>query len=208
MNENIKKRREEKKRMLEGEKFVESHSNLFRRFCFSFFSRASITIILVLTVFIALKSNKTLKPKFYKSVFETNFSFAVVNNWYEKTFGSPIPFQNYFKKEEVAVFREELSYKEAEPYLDGVKLSVTDRYLVPILEGGLVVFSGEKEGYGNTVIIQQSNGIDVWYGNLGEINVTLYEYVEKGTLLGETSGSVLTLVFKKGGTTLDYNEYL
>lgn len=208
MNDEIRRRREERKRLLLGHEEKKSVSDLFSRYCFSFFSRVAITIILTLLVFITLKNNKTLKAKFYKQVFETNFSFTTVNNWYEKTFGSPIPFKNYFKKEEVAVFHETLSYKEANQYLDGVSLTVENHYLVPLLEGGLVVFQGEKEGYGNTVIIQQSNGIDVWYGNLGEINVKLYEYVEKGSLLGESKDTLLYLVFKKGGATLDYNEYL
>lgn len=208
MNDDIKRRREERKKLLLGGEKKPSSSDLFSRYCFSFFSRVAITIILTLTVFITLKNNKTLKAKFYKQVFETNFSFATVNNWYEKTFGSPIPFKNYFKEEEVAVFNEKLSFKEANQYLDGVALTVQNNYLVPILESGLVVFSGEKEGYGNTVIIQQSNGIDVWYGNLNQINVKLYEYVEKGSLLGESNETLLYLVFKKGGATLDYNEYL
>ena len=70
------------------------------------------------------------------------------------------------------------------------------------------VFYEQKEGYGKTVIIQQMNGVDLWYGGLKEINVKLYDYVEEGSLLGETENQNLFLVFKKEGTTLDYKEYL
>lgn len=43
---------------------------------------------------------------------------------------------------------------------------VSNNYLVPTLESGIVVFMGEKEGYGKTIIIEQINGIDVWYSNI------------------------------------------
>lgn len=204
MMEEIKKRREEKKRRLLGEK----KEPKAMKFLFSFFSRVGVTIILTLFVFILLKSDKNLKAQFYKQVFETNFSFATINNWYEKNFGSPIPFKEFFKEDTISVFEETLSYKEASKYLDGVSLEVEDHYFIPILESGLVVFIGEKEGYGQTVIIQQNNGMDVWYGNLGQKNVQLYDYVEKGSLLGETKENTLYLVFKKGGEVLDYNEYI
>lgn len=206
MDMDIKQRRERKKRMLMGVEKKEEPK--WMRFFFSFFSRVGITIILTLLIFITLKSNKNLKAQFYKQVFETNFSFATVNNWCEKTFGSPIPFKDFFKEEEISVFAENLSYKESSQYLDGVALTVDSHYLIPILESGLVVFIGEKDGYGQTIIIQQNNGIDVWYGNVGKENVQLYDYVEKGSLLGETSDTTLYLVFKKGGEVLDYHAYI
>ena len=59
-----------------------------------------------------------------------------------------------------------LSLTNKESYKDGVSLSVTDDYLVPSQLGGIVVFVGEKEGYGKTVVVQQYNGIDLWYGNI------------------------------------------
>ena len=64
-------------------------------------------------------------------------------------------------------------------------------------------YIGEKEEYGNTVIIQQIDGIDVWYGNISNTSIKLYDYVEKGNLLGECSNE-LYLVFKKDGNRLDY----
>lgn len=73
---------------------------------------------------------------------------------------------------------------------------------------GLVVFIGEKEGYGNTVIIQQANGIDLWYGNIESVNVKLYDYVETGVLIGTTLNDNLYLVYKKDGEVLDYQNYI
>ena len=136
-----------------------------------FFSKILITIILTLTTLIVLKNNNKYKTLFYKEVYEKNISFATINELYQKYFGSPLPFKDLFKDDTKMVFSENLQYSEQNKYLDGVKLTVENNYLVPILESGMVVFIGEKEGYGNTVIIQQMDGIDVWYGNLDTVKV-------------------------------------
>ena len=80
-------------------------------------------------------------------------------------------------------------------------------YLVPALDSGIVIFLGDKEGYGKTVIIQQENGIDVWYSNLKEINLQLYDYIKDGSLIGSVDEK-LYLVFIKDGEILDYQKYI
>ncbi len=70
-------------------------------------------------------------------------------------------------------------------------------YLVPALNSGIVVFLGDKEDYGNTVIIQQTDGTDVWYGNVDNASVKMYDYVESGSLIGEVTDEKLYLLFKK-----------
>ena len=174
---------------------------------FRFFSEFLITIALTLTTLIILKSNPKLKSMFYKQVFENNFSFAEVNNLYKKYFGSSIPFKDFFVSSK-PVFDEKLNFEEKSIYKEGVKLTVTDKYLVPNQLSGLVVFIGEKEGYGNTVIIQQANGIDLWYGNIENVNVKLYDFVEKGDLIGNTKDNILYLVYKKDGEVINYEDYI
>lgn len=165
-----------------------------------------ITIFLTLGIMIGLKQSKDFKKNFYEQVYDTNFTFAYVNNVYQKLFGSPIPFSNYLKEPVKATFKEQLTFKKEEAYKDGVKLTVDDRYLVPVKNSGLVVFIGEKEGYGKTVIVEQMNGTDLWYGGLKDINVKLYDYVEEGSLLGEVEENILFLVFKKEGKVLNYQD--
>ena len=174
---------------------------------FTFVNQLCITIILTLLTLIILKSNSKLKQSFYKRVYEDNFSFSKVNELYKKYFGSSIPFKDFFVSTK-PVFNEELKYAEAHKYMDGVKLIVDNQYLVPNQLSGLVVFIGEKEGYGNTVIIQQANGIDLWYGNIEDVNVELYDYVEQGDLIGNTKDTILYLVYKKDGEILNYEDYI
>ena len=174
---------------------------------FIFVNQLCITIILTLLTLIVLKSNSGLKQEFYKQVYEKNFSFTQVNELYKKYFGNSIPFEDFFMQTK-PVFNEKLTYSEASIYMDGVKLTVDDKYLIPNQLSGLVVFIGEKEGYGNTVIIQQANGIDLWYGNVENVSVKLYDYVEQGNLIGTTKDTNLYLVYKKDGEVLNYEDYI
>ena len=168
-----------------------------------FFNQIFLTVILVLACLITLKANTNLKEPFYKYVFEQNFSFASVNEWYEKKFGSSLPFLAFIKTD-APVFKEKLNYEEAKAYKNGVALTVSDDYLVPNLNKGLVIFIGDKEDYPNTIIVQQTDGIEVWYSNLKEINVSLYDYIEAGTYLGMADTKTLYLAFEKEGEFLDY----
>ena len=164
-------------------------------------------LLVVLTILsIILLKNEQFKINFYKYVYRDNISFAKINKWYENKFGSALPFSKYFE-EVTPVFNEKLNYTEKNKYKDGVSLVVEEDYLVPAIDSGIVIFIGEKEGYGNTIIIQQENGIDVWYSNLKEINLKLYDYIKEGNLIGASNNN-LYLVFTKDGEVVDYQEYI
>ena len=70
-----------------------------------------------------------------------------------------------------------------------------------------MVFSGEKDGFGNTVIIQGIDGADIWYGNLENISLNLYDYIEVGTVIGNTVDEYLYLVIKKDNEYIKYEDY-
>ena len=166
-----------------------------------------ICLILFVSLLIVIKVNPKLKDKIYEVVYEDHFSFSYINNLYKKYFGSVLPFDNIAPSDN-EVFNEKLEYNEASLYKDGVALSVSTNYLVPVIESGIVVFIGEKENYGNTIIVQQINGIDVLYGNVSTGDIKIYDYIEKGTLLGEVIDDKLYLVFQKEGKYLDYKSYI
>lgn len=167
-----------------------------------------IVIILTLLTLILLKQNEGIKTDFYKYVYNTNFSFSSMNNLYQKYMGSPLPFKDFLKKESASVFNEKLDYKSINLYKDGAELKVNKGYMVPTLESGLIVFIGDKDEYKDVVIVQQMNGIDVWYSNVSVNNLKLYDYIEKGSLLGEVKSESLYIVFKKDGKVLNYKDYL
>lgn len=169
-----------------------------------------ISILLLLMGLIILKIDKKSSGTIYKFIYETNFDFATLNELYKKYFGDIIPFESEvssFMKQDIPVFSEEISYKNLSIYKEGVSLEVGTDYLVPVLDEGIVIFIGEKEGFGNTVIIQQTDGVNVWYGNISNINANLYDYVSKGEFLGTAVSNDIYFVLEKDGEYLDYKEY-
>lgn len=179
-------------------------NNKLRKFVISLISRVLITMIIFLGTLIVTKNNASLKDLINKNVYTTNFKFTKAKNIYNKYFGK------YFAepKEVTQVFSEKINYTKSSIYKDGVKLTVASSYLVPALESGIVVFMGNKEEYGNTLIIEQVDGVEVWYSNIEVKDVKMYDYVEKGSLIGEVKDKNLYLLFQKDGKYLNYKEYL
>lgn len=169
------------------------------------FSKFLVCIVLLLGVLITLKASPSLRENLYKYVFENHFSFASVNSAYEKLFGSSLPLTGTDRAATVSSAK--IEYDDSKSYKDGVELSVSENYVVPVIKSGIVVFAGEKDGYGNTVVIQQGDGVEVWYGNLNEIKVSMYDYLKAGDILGEVSGKMY-LVFTKDGKAIDYKKYI
>lgn len=173
----------------------------------SFINRLLIVTIIFLSCLILIKSNNSFKNILIKYVYEDSFKFTKLKAIYEKYFGKILSIDKVAPKEE-AVFNEKLEYSKANVYNDGAVLTVSDNYMIPTLESGIVVFIGEKEGYGSTVIIEQVDGIDVWYSNIKANNIKMYDYIEKGSLIGEVKGKKLYMVFQKDGAFLDYKKYI
>ena len=169
--------------------------------------RSMIVIVLFLVLAIISKSSTTYKDIIVSNIYERNISFTKIKKLYTKYLGGITPLDKVVK-EELAVFNEELEYDNESIYHDGVKLEVKDNYLVPILEEGMVIYIGEKENYGNVVIIEGIDGISIWYGNMATTTVKLYDYVEKTNYLGTTKDNILYLAYQKDGTFLDYQEYI
>jgi len=50
-------------------------------------------------------------------------------------------------------------------------------------------------------------GVDFWYGNIASTSLKLYDYIEKGSLIGEVNNE-LYMIFSKDGKYLNYEEYI
>lgn len=168
---------------------------------FKWLSKVCLVAIITLGLLIVIKHNSKVKNTIYDYVYNDNISFAYINKIYKKYLGSNTLFDNTLNTK--PVFNEKLIYSNKEKIEEGLKLSVEDNYLVPNLESGLVIFTGTKENYGNVVIVETVDGIDIWYGNLSNINVKLYDYIDKGSLIGNCDNT-LYLIHKKDGEILDY----
>lgn len=175
-------------------------------FFFFFISKLLICFILFLIFAISINYSSNFKDFVDNYVYKDNFMFSAFRKWYGERFGSILPESNFSSIN--SVFNPQFIYSNSNLFLDGVVLSVDESYLVPNLFNGVVVFIGNKDNYGNCVVLEDENLVNVWYCNLNNISVSMYDYVSLGSLLGEVNGNSLYLVFEKDGEFLNYKEFI
>ncbi|MBN3524274.1 peptidoglycan DD-metalloendopeptidase family protein [Paenibacillus apiarius] len=76
----------------------------------------------------------------------------------------------------------------------GIDMVSSDRSIMAADEG-VVVFAGEKSGYGNCIIVNHRNGYKTLYGHLSKIDINVGDIVEKGQdigVMGNTGNSTGT----------------
>ncbi len=195
------------KKKLKQEKENEDKDGFMRKFLFTIFIKSLIVIVLFLAALIYIRQNDNNKEKFKNAVYNNSLSFAKIYNVYNKYLGDALPFKNIFKDNTKVVSNDKLSYSEIKKENDGYMLTVSSDYMVTAIKSGIVIEQKKNETYGNIIKIQDKNGLNITYGCLEEVSVKLYDYVEKGELLGKTNQK-LYLIFEKDGKYLSYEEYL
>lgn len=153
----------------------------------------SIIFLLCSLIFVEYGNNREL---YKNNVLENNISFSKLRSYYDKYF---VGKKNEISDEEVMVSNE----------IDEIIVDGRYKYLkeeVKSIESGIVVYVGEKDNLGNTVIVQGVDGVDVWYSNLGNVRVSLYDYVSSGDLLGLSNEYYLISLYKDG-KLITYEEY-
>lgn len=170
-------------------------------------SKLLFSIIFVLISLIYMRVSDTNKSFYKDKLLQDSINFQSFGKVYDKYFG------NKFKKEvnekdEMVVFSDNLVFSSKEKVGNSYKLNVGMEYGVPALKPGIIVFIGEKDDLGKTIIVQGNDGVDVWYSNLINSEYGMYDYVSKGDILGTTDDEYLFLSFNKNGTFLTYEEYI
>ncbi len=169
-------------------------------------TRLLLSVILVISICIFIKLDSNNKALIDEYIFKDSLEFTKINNWYQDNVGKIVPELN---ENTALVFSSDDLKKNAYTlYKNGVKIEVDKSSPVSLINGGIVVFIGDKEGYGNTLILQGNDGIDYWYGGITNVNVNLYDYLEKDTLIGEVQNNYIYLVMQKDGKYLSYEEYI
>ena len=169
-------------------------NNIFKKILSKLFT------IVIFTMIVITLSN--MSPKFKSfivdKVLNSTIDFSFVNKLSNKV-------TNVFKTSNntLPVVKEENNRKER--YKDGIKYIVNKGANVNIKDSGIVTYIGNKDGYNNTVIIQQSNGYYAWYGNIKE-EVKLYDYIESGSKIGETLTNEYYYVLLKDNKPVNLNE--
>ena len=177
-----------------------------RNYVNNLITRLLVSLVLFLGILSLTNFNKDFRGLVKREVFEKNINFNKVTKLYNKYLGKIIPLEDTNKTE--TVFNEKITFKNKEQIDDYYKLTVDNNYIVPVINSGLVVFIGEKEGLGNTVIVEGIDNIDYYYGNVTNLNLKLYDYVSKGSILGNTKNNTLYLKFIKDKITMKYEEVI
>ena len=86
-------------------------------------------------------------------------------------------------------------------------LSISNNYTISSITSGIVIENKKDSNYINMITVQDKNGLNITYGILTDINVKLYDYIEKGEIIGVASDK-LYLSFKKDNKYLSYEEVL
>ena len=170
-----------------------------------FVNKTLMAIFLGLVFLIIMEYSPKFKTFMQKDVLDENISFGLLGKLYNKYFGEVLPTNN---DNVVKVFKEKITYKEKEKYHDGYKLTVDNNYLIPVINGGVVVYLGEKEDYGKVIVIEGEDGVTITYGNIKNTDLKLYNYVTSGNYLGEANGDYIYITILKNGEYLDLEAYL
>lgn len=163
------------------------------------------TAIVFVINLILCKSNLEYKEFIYKNVYNHNLSFSKIENYINKYLGDVVPSVNTDVQE---VFNEKLVYNSIEELEDGVKLNVNLNDVITSFESGIVVFNGIKDNLGNTLIVEQIDGNEAWYINIDTSNIDIYDYIEKGNIIGNCLSDNVTIYFKNKGEIVDYKKYI
>ena len=163
-----------------------------------YITKILIVIIITLSSLIYTSINEQNLQTFKKYVYEDTFNFSKFKSFYQGVKNN--------KKAQVSYASNDVDLTSYNSYLDGMVFDVDSNYPVKALTSGIVIFIGQKEGYGRTIIIQGSNGYDIWYSSVDNISVKMYDYVKEETIIGEVQNKLYMLI-TKDGKFYSYEEY-
>ena len=168
-------------------------------------SKLLLSIIFLLVSIILINKSTQVKEFYLDNIYTNSWSFTKFNSLYNKYFGSLV--KDYQVPDTGSVFNETLSYSHIEDYLNGSILSVSNNYLVPVIESGIIVYLVDKDALKNTCIVQGVDGVDIWYSNIDISKLTLMDYVNKGEFLSTTLSDKLYLTLERGNEHIKYEDY-
>ncbi len=142
-------------------------------------------------------------------VMDRSYNFAGLSAWYEKKFGAVptlLPTLGTMGSEAKPVLQAQSMLLKA-PAAGKVTQTFAEQgtgvYFIPkdatirAVDQGWVTFAGQKEGFGNTVIIQHAKGMETWYAGLDTLEVKPNDWVEVQRAIGkaQTEGQTLKSVY-------------
>lgn len=185
-----------------------------------FFGKVLTSFILFTLIYFIFQNDSPVAIKaqaVIKEVMERDFNFQAVADWYEGTIGGFPAIIPTFSKTSRTEVKDDLptagwqlpvngniqrAYSSGHPY---VAIGDADSSLVSASASGLVTFVGEKDGWGECVVVQHAGGFETWYGPFDSVRVEPSDWVDQGQLLGKHRGDGAGFQFgiKRGGAFVD-----
>ncbi|ATO28099.1 peptidoglycan DD-metalloendopeptidase family protein [Bacillus atrophaeus] len=174
---------------------------------------------LVLVSAIAYKANfeplHQIKPAIAQT-FGKEFQFASASNWFEAKFGDPLAFltpETKKKDSQVEVGQDlavPASGKIQQDFQDngeGITVETSSDTIDSMKEGYIIEVNKDSET-GLTVKVQHADNTYSIYGQLKDVDVALYDFVDKGSKLGtikldEKNKGLYYFAIKEGDTFVD-----
>lgn len=192
---------------LKKEKKDDDNKSTLSKFLFTILIKSLIVVLLFLLSMIFIRQNDKNKKIFREKVYNNSLSFAKIYNLYSKYLGDALPFKDTIKDDTKKVSNEKITYSSIKKEGDDYLLVVPSNYTLQSIKSGIVIEVKKDDKYKNIVKIQDKSGVNITYKNLNEVEVKLYDYVEKGEILGSISDK-LYINFEKDGKYLSYEKYL
>ena len=192
---------------LKKEKKDDDNKSTLSKFLFTILIKSLIVVLLFLSSMIFIRQNDKNKKIFREKVYNNSLSFAKIYNLYSKYLGDALPFKDTIKDDTKKVSNEKITYSSIKKEGDDYLLAVPSNYTLQSIKSGIVIEVKKDDKYKNIVKIQDKSGVNITYKNLSEVEVKLYDYVEKGEILGSVSNK-LYINFEKDGKYLSYEKYL
>lgn len=192
---------------LKKEKKDDDNKSTLSKFLFTILIKSLIVVLLFLSSMIFIRQNDKNKKIFKEKVYNNSLSFAKIYNLYSKYLGDALPFKDTIKDDTKKVSNEKITYSSIKKEGDDYLLAVPSNYTLQSIKSGIVIEVKKDDKYKNIVKIQDKSGVNITYKNLNEVEVKLYDYVEKGEILGSASDK-LYINFEKDGKYLSYEKYL
>ena len=158
--------------------------------------RTIISLLLFFFLSLLLKQDKTYIET-YNILFKNNIDFSYIKSKTNYLLGT------YITNKETYVSSEKFIYKEVYKINNSYEFMVDNKYLINNLCNGIVI-NKTKE----SVSVSCDDLTTIKYDNLENININLYDYINKGKILGNTKEDKLTLTLKHKDKFISYENYI
>lgn len=171
-----------------------------------FIKKLLILLIIIFSLLIINKTNPRIIERLKEELFNKSLNFIKINKISKKLIGENIldVSQNRYLK---VTDSDILLTDNKENYHNGYKYDVSNNLPIGTIQSGVIIYKGNKEYFGSTIIIETTDGYNIWYGNIKDLNVSLYDYVEKGSLIGSADGKYIYVLIEKNGKYYSYEDY-